>query len=161
MKNFHNLLLVGGCVLLVAALVLSVPLCVFGAGSATSTETVIGGVHRVVIPWIAHTDGTCTATPTAWLTGRILKVTLAPGTPIPSGDYDITLVDNNGAVADVLAGFGADIATNTTAVVCPGMSCTDGTITNVIPYAIDGTVTLGVSNAGSLGQGTITVFLER
>ena len=64
-------------------------------------------VGRIVVSFIADTgDGSVPAIALPAIEGRLLSITTDPGTPAPSADWDITLVDTGGF--DILGGAGAD-----------------------------------------------------
>jgi hypothetical protein len=114
-------------------------------------------VRRVSIDWISDASGDATAT-TGIVSGTILGVTFNPGSPAPTANYDVTLLDQAGR--DVLAGLGANLSATDTLGVCPGQAFTDGTTTSVAPISVNDVLTLAVSNAGDSKAGSIVLHLR-
>lgn len=114
-------------------------------------------IVRLVINWLAHTDGSATHT-TLPVNGTILRVAVNPATNAPDDNYDVTLLDEDGL--DVLAGQGANRDTTNSEHFCPGVAFTDGTTTSVVPIVVAGTLALSVTNAGSGNEGQITIYLR-
>lgn len=111
--------------------------------------------------WTANASGVVNSsvqTALSKISGEILKVVTIPGSPTPTDNYDITLLDADGV--DVLAGQGADRSSSTKQSVAPGVPLKDGTTTSVGPMAVHSTLTLNVANAGDSAQGTVKVYVR-
>lgn len=78
------------------------------AGTVTITHYQLGAaVRRIQVDWVADAaDGSVPATALPAFEGRILALTTNPGATAPTDNYDITLVDAEGA--DRLQGVGAN-----------------------------------------------------
>lgn len=76
------------------------------ASSVTLTHYALGSVRRIQADIVAAADGTITATALPAFEGRLLALTTNPGSTAPTDNYDITLVDGEGA--DRLYGVGLD-----------------------------------------------------
>jgi hypothetical protein len=78
------------------------------AGTVTITHYQLGGaVRRIQVDWVADAaDGSVPATALPKFEGRLLALTTNPGATAPTDNYDITLVDGEGA--DRLQGLGAN-----------------------------------------------------
>lgn len=77
------------------------------AGSVTVTHYELGVVRRIQVDWTADAaDGSVPATALPAFEGRLLALVTNPGATAPTDNYDITLVDDEGA--DRLQGVGAD-----------------------------------------------------
>lgn len=132
--------------------------------AATLTTTLAnhpGGpqVRKYTLAWVAHTDGAVDLDTDEPIAGEILRVVFDPGTPAPTANYDVLLKDEHGI--DVLAGLGANRhTTSTEQIAVPGVSMTDGVTTSVRPFAVSGYLNLEVTNAGSGGAGTITLYVR-
>jgi hypothetical protein len=77
------------------------------AGTVTITHYAVGRVRRIQVDWVADAaDGSVPATALPKFEGRLLALTTNPGATAPTDNYDITLVDDEGA--DRLQGLGAN-----------------------------------------------------
>lgn len=121
-------------------------------GTVAITYSKSRTIRSVTWSWIA-TAGGAAGDVAVGISGEILRVVTNPGSPAPSDNYDITIVDDDGF--DVCAGLAQNRDTVNTESFVPLTG--DGTTTNQ-RFAVDGTLTLAVSNAGSGGAGTVTVY---
>ena len=81
--------------------------------SVTCVKTESGGFGRIVATCVGDdTDGSFPAIVLPAFSGTLLELLTDPGTPAPTPDYDVTLVDSNSF--DRLQGVGADRHTSTT-----------------------------------------------
>lgn len=126
--------------------------------AATNKRAGDRGVSRIDIAWTSDSGGNATVATSA-VTGTIRRVTFVPGTAgsQPTNAYDVTLTDEHGL--DVLAGQGANLSNAANAHVAPGVPLKDGTTTSVVQPAVDGLLTLNVTNAGNAKSGTVVVYL--
>ncbi|HXU85593.1 MAG TPA: hypothetical protein VN773_07285 [Verrucomicrobiae bacterium] len=77
------------------------------AGSVTIGHFTQGAVRRIQVDWVADAAAaTVPATALPKFEGRLLALTTNPGAVAPTDNYDITLVDDEGA--DRLQGLGVD-----------------------------------------------------
>lgn len=77
------------------------------AGSTTVTHYTHGFVRRVVVDWVGDAaDGTVPDTLLPSFEGRLAELTTNPGAVAPTDNYDLTLIDDEGA--DRLQGLGAN-----------------------------------------------------
>ena len=90
--------------------------------------------------------------------GRIERVTFIPGAAPkhPANAYDITLKDEDGV--DVLAGLGANLSSNVTSCVVPGITIDGGT--NRVCFTVQNSLTLTVSNATSNRIGIVRLYIR-
>lgn len=76
-------------------------------GTTTVTESKFGHVRRVIVDFVASsTDGSIPDTVLPAFEGRLAELTTNPGTTAPTDNYDLTLIDAEGA--DRLQGVGAN-----------------------------------------------------
>lgn len=133
---------------------------VFGEGTVAETNALtLGTIDRYEYTWTASTNGFVTFT-TTFINGNINRVVFDPdsGGTQPDANYDVTLDDANNI--DSLAGLGANLDNSTEVSVSPGMAVTDGNSSNMIPFTISGTLSLIVTNAGSLNAGVIVLYVR-
>lgn len=77
------------------------------AGSTTVTHYNTGHVRKVVVDWVADaSDGSVPNTTLPRFEGRLLELTTNPGSTAPTDNYDLSLIDEEGA--DRLQGLGAN-----------------------------------------------------
>lgn len=77
------------------------------AGTVTLTHYALGAVRRIQADCVGDAaDGTIPATVLPSFEGRLLAITTNPGATQPTDNYDITLVDDEGA--DRLQGVAAN-----------------------------------------------------
>lgn len=133
---------------LVRLLCIALALLVF-SGTASA-----GNIRKVSYSWTS--DGSGNATVTASFAGIILRVVTNPGVTAPTDDYDVTLVDPDGA--DLFVGRGANRDTATTEHFCPGVAFSDGTTASIMPVAFVGNATLTIANAGAAKEGTVVIY---
>ena len=84
-----------------------------------------------------------------------MRVSFIPGAgdSAPSNGYGVALLDADGV--DVLQGAGAELSGDSATSICPLIG--DGT-TTARPVAIDGSLSLVISNAGNAKSGTVKLF---
>lgn len=76
-------------------------------GTTTVSHFALGAVRRVQVDFTASsTDGSIPDTALPSIEGRLLAITTNPGATAPTDNYDVTLIDGEGA--DRLYGVGAD-----------------------------------------------------
>ena len=113
------------------------------------------GLQRWTIAWTSNGDGNATITTTE-ITGTIERITFLPSAvsgDVPSDNYDVTLLDDDGV--DVLRAKGANLSDTTVL----DVSVTDETA--VLPFPTAGPLDLSVSAAGDTNSGTIRLFVRR
>lgn len=77
------------------------------AGSTSVTHYNHGHVRKVVVDFVADAaDGSIPNTTIPRFEGRLLELTTNPGSTAPTDNYDVTLIDEEGA--DRLQGLGAN-----------------------------------------------------
>lgn len=127
------------------------------AGTVTETHVKRGRVGCISLACVGDAaDGTVPATALATkFSGRLLALETDPGTPAPTANYDLTLVDGNGH--DVLEGVGANRHTTSTEKVAVVFSAT-----SVNPPVHHGdTLTFTVANQAVLSaQFTAKIYYE-
>lgn len=115
-------------------------------------------IRKITLSWTSDGAGAVSAT-IANINGEILRVVTNPdGTDIPTDNYDIVLNDADGF--DVLVGLAANRDTATTEAIAPGIALTNGVTISVVPFAVNGNLTLSVTNAGAAKKGVITIYLR-
>ena len=83
------------------------------AGTVTLEHVTIGHLRTIIATITGDaSDGTVPATDLPAIEGRLIHLVTNPGTPAPTANYDVTLVDQHGH--DVLEGVGANRHTSTT-----------------------------------------------
>lgn len=110
-------------------------------------------VRRIDIDWIADAAGAVTELAAFGINGKILALATNPGSPAPTANYDIRILNEHGI--DVLQGLGANRHTTTTEMVSIVYTTTD------VHPAVAGPCTLEVLNAGNLGAGSLTLYIEQ
>ena len=129
------------------------------AASVTVTYRKHGSTRIAVIDWVSASDGS--ATGTVGLDGQILKFVTNPGSPAPTDNYDITLVDEDGI--DVAEGLLANRDTSNSEEVYPFKEVTlagTGTDRAALPLYHGGPVTFTLANAGDTKAGQLKVYLR-
>ncbi len=112
------------------------------AGSVTVTHLAVGFVRRIQIDWVADAAAaTVPATAIPKFEGRLLALVTNPGATAPTDNYDITLIDDEGA--DRLQGVGANRDTTNTEQVPVVYSG------SAVPPVVDGDETLTFTLAGN------------
>lgn len=146
---------------LIAVLIVAASFVV-GEGTVTETkyEGLGGSIWRVEYDWTTSTNSWASLS-TGRLVGTVVRVSFDPDTTSPpAAAYDVTLTDEDGI--DILAGLGANLASNAASSTVPGVPTHDGTgSTNMAPFAINGVLDLIVTNAGSETVGEIVIYLKR
>ena len=67
------------------------------AGTVTLAHHEIGHIRKVVATCVGDSaNGSIPATALPPIEGRLMHLVTNPGTPAPTANYDITLVDQNG-----------------------------------------------------------------
>lgn len=88
------------------------------AGSTSVTHYTQGYVRRILIDWIADAaDGSVPDTVLPIFEGRLMELTTNPGSPAPTDNYDVTIVDAESV--DRLQGVGVDRDTANTETAIP------------------------------------------
>lgn len=101
------------------------------AGTVTLTHYAVGRIRRIQVDWVADAAAaTVPATALPLFEGRILALATNPGAVAPTDNYDITLVDAEGA--DRLQGVGNNRDTANTEAVPVVYAAT------AIPPVVDG-----------------------
>jgi hypothetical protein len=130
------------------------------AGSLMVTRADVGlGIQRIDCAWTSDASGDVSGHAFAVPTGMLLQVKTVPdGTTAPSDNYDLTVVDGDGA--DLLGGSGADRDNAKAEIIAPLLG--DSTTQNQRPL-VDGTDTLDVvvANAGDTKKGTVSLWIGR
>ena len=125
---------------------------VYGAESLTQDYTSYGAMKVATLTWTTAAGGTFT--PTAMsksINGYVIMVETDPdGTAAPTDDYDLTLL--NSGSADIMGGALADRDTANTELTMPLLN---GGYSGV---AVQGPLTLTVSNAGNSKIGVVKIF---
>lgn len=111
-------------------------------------------IKRISVTWESDMSGD--ATVTVAIHGKILRVVTDPGAAAPTDNYDVTLIDVDGA--DLFVGQGIDRDTINTEQFIPGVKITDGTVSSVLPVIYDGNATLTIAAAGDTKGGTVIVY---
>lgn len=120
------------------------------AGTVTTTAKTHGSVKSVKWEWTATAGGNASATTTAVFEGEILRcVTFPDSGNKPSDNYDVTVLDPNGA--DLLGGNGANRSSATTQIIhaTSGLGAVAGETLNVV-----------VINAGNATAGTVVLYIR-
>ena len=129
---------------------------VFADGSITQTNVLsVGSIQRIDLHWSSLTNKSVGTV--SWLNAELYRVTFVPATTTIDA-YDITLTDSTGF--DILAGLGANLASNTVTTVAPGIAVTDGTATNVNRVVVNSALTVTVDNTG-VGKGYLSLFFRK
>ena len=117
-----------------------------------------GTGYCLVLDWASGTNGVVSVDtdPVRGEIGRVVIVPDAPSATRPSNLYDMTIDDEDDV--DVLAGQGADLATNASQSVCGGELVNAGVTSNSIPFFVNGKLTVEITNAGSEKGGIIRVY---
>ena len=124
----------------------------YGAGTCTQDWAEHGAMKIATLTWTTSAGGVFTSTATSKsINGFVVMVETNPdGTAVPTVDYDITLLNSGGA--DIMGGTLADRSNTATEMAMPLI----GTIYTGI--AVQGGLTLTVSNAGNSKIGTVKIF---
>ena len=141
-------------------LMVAVCVAVMAEGTVTVATYKLGTVARYDIAWVASTNGTVADEDTETINGRIERVVIVPdtGATAPTDAYDLTLDDADDV--DLLAGQGANLASNANQSVCGGEDLVSGSATGAIPFVVNGPVTVEITNAGSENGGTIRLYVR-
>ena len=122
------------------------------AMSCVVTHSKTRRVKAVIWTWTSAADGSAGADSPA-ISGEIVRVVSNPGATAPTAAWDFVINDADGF--DVCAGKGANRSATATEAFCPLTG--DGTTTNQ-RFAVDGVLTLAVTNAGDTKDGVITLY---
>jgi len=127
------------------------------AGSVSITYSETRTVKKITLDWTSNASGDATVDTKA-LSGQILRVCFIPdsGGTQPTDQYDVVLNDADGI--DVLEGLGANLSNSTSTDVVPVV--TDGNAGNMQPVAVDGVLSLAVSNAGNSKGGKVILYIR-
>lgn len=107
-------------------------------------------LRRIKVEWTSDSSGDANGTATDPIYGLIYEIKTVPGSgdDAPTDDYDVTLIDADGA--DLLGGNGADRDTANAEWAKP----------NTFPKVVDGAFTPTIANAGSANSGTLYIYVE-
>lgn len=114
------------------------------------TEEKWGELHKIVFDWLSDdANGTASGTTTNAYSGILHRVVFFPDPAAtqPTNQYDVVLNDADGY--DVLAGAGADLSNTLTV----------HKLQSVLGSVKADKLTLGVSNAGNVKGGVVTVYV--
>jgi hypothetical protein len=154
MKSFNRVL--GVFVLLI---VLFFAFGAYAVGTLTFTRSTSNAPYRQLeFNWTSTAGGAVSGILSTNINGKIVAVITDPGSPAPTDNYDVTMIDANGF--DVLMGRGIDRDTVNTERVCPGQPITDGTTLGITNVIVHGTLELRIANAGSATQGKVILLVE-
>ncbi len=121
------------------------------AGTVTRTTQDLDRRRQAIrLAWTSTSGGDVSAHSFTPKRGRLVQVKFVPGASSvqPSADYDVTLVDSDGA--DLLQGEGADLSNSAASFV-----------TFATPVQLPGgAIDLVVANAGNAKQGTVVLWVE-
>lgn len=137
--------------LVVLCLVLGLQLPAQAVGTVTVTPNFDRWpIVSYTVAWTATAGGAVSGNAFHVTPGRLLLIRFDPGTPQPTADYDVTLVESGG-VADLTAGGGTDLS-----------NAADEVWQWDPPLWQDGTRALDVvvANAGNATAGTVTILVE-
>jgi len=142
---------------LLTGIILVVSSLSFADGSITQTNvTSVGSIQRIDLHWSSLTNKSTGSI--SWLNGELYRVTFVPGASTIA-NYDVTITDSTGF--DILAGLGANLASNTVVTVAPGIALTDGSAaTNMNRVVLNDALTVTVDNTG-VGSGYLSLFLRK
>jgi hypothetical protein len=120
------------------------------AGTVTTTEDMVGALHKVKFDWTSDAAGAADGVTTARVSGAIMQAVFDPASAAsqPTDAYDVVITDIDGV--DVLNGLGANLS-NAANVVKRG---TDGLL-----YTKSSLLTLAVTNAGDTKSGAIILYI--
>jgi hypothetical protein len=150
-------------ILILIALLL-IPCMAFAEGSVSVTKDTINGgdVEIIAFAFIANAAGTATVPATSSSTvypgdkaGYIIKVVTDPGSPAPTDDYDVSLIDATTG-ADLLGGEGADRDTANSEEAVPKIG--NAYAANFAPVAFTMTLT---GNSVNAAKGTVYVYIAK
>lgn len=139
------------------------------SGTLVETWTEQGFPKKVSIAWTSPATNASAPTPgvvsvnsntTKCLRGEILRaVFTSTASAMPSNNYDVYLYDEQGI--DVLAGLGVDVQTNVNRSVFPGvMRNAGGSGSNAVPFVVNETLQLVVTNCQPSKSGTVIIYLK-
>ena len=136
------------------------------AGTVTVSEQKFLGtadrpIRKYVFSWTSDASGDVSGTvSTYFISGTIVKAVFVPGSGgvAPTANYDVTLLDEQGA--DVLGGQGANRSATLPEAAAPGVLLCDGTVVGVAPMQVDNQLELRVANAGSAKQGSLRLYVR-
>ena len=126
----------------------------------TLTKDPRTGIRKLDLAWTSHSsNGTVSGTDTTLFDGgEILRVVTVPGTstPQPDDNYDITLLDPDGA--DVLLGRGANRDEANTEQIVPIMDDGQGTPQYFGRVFAIGPLELNIATAGNSKEGQVIIY---
>jgi hypothetical protein len=118
------------------------------AGTATITYSESRpGISSVTWAWTSDASGDVNGTDTVSISAEAVRWVTNPGTAAPTASYDIVVNDSD--AADVSAGVLANRHTSNTEQAYPAADTY---------HAVDGPLSLVVTNAGSAKTGTLTMY---
>ena len=116
------------------------------AHEVTTTHQKSRTIRRLSLAWISDVGGDVDEATDVPISGQILRVVTVPSsTAAPTAAYDLVLNDEYGI--DVMSGDGANLSATAAA-----------QSVQAVPIAVDGLLTLVVSNAGNTKGGTVHIF---
>ena len=130
---------------------------VLAEGIVTDVKSTQGNPVKQTISWTASTNGVVSETDLSNYSRGIIERVILDGSSTGT-TYSLTLKDSSGV--DVLAGLGAGVSTSVVYCVVPGISVTDGTTTNVVPFAVNDLLSLEVTVAGSNRTGSVVLYIR-
>ena len=142
--------------LLIAALAGGLVRLALCEGTVVDSSTLIGTPTVYTITWTASTNGIVSASTTYHVRGMIERVVCLAS---PTGaTYSVTAADASGV--DMFAGLGSGMSSNVATCFVPGVKITNGTVTNVVPMAVNDLLTISVTGAGSNKTGSVILYLR-
>ncbi|MDD5511537.1 MAG: hypothetical protein PHI12_12115 [Dehalococcoidales bacterium] len=124
-------------------------------GTVTETWTTFGEPNKVILNWTTTTNGNATGVLTKYIRGEVYQVVLV-STSVAVATYSVVLT--NSAGVDLLRGTCSALASNSTVVVCPGVSIRDGISSNVTRCAWNDIPTLSVTGLGTNCSGRVDLY---
>lgn len=143
--------------IIIAALLIAVSF-VLAEGTVTQSDVLLGTPNKITLSWVSSTNGIASGD-TTQQRGIVERVTFVPSATVPPTNlYDITLKDEHGI--DLLAGQGANLASNANSTVAGAIDLVSTSFTNAVKFAVNGKLSLSVINAGSETQGQVVFYIR-
>ena len=110
--------------------------------------------YKITVSWVGDSaDGSVPNKSLGTVNGYVSVLTTNPGTPAPTDNYDITLLDSNGV--DIAGGALADRDTAVSEAVLPVLSNTR------VPRLVIDELTFTLSGNSAAGaQGTLVIYVQ-
>jgi len=133
---------------LTIVMVLSMINLAYGAGTCSQKHANHGGFQIITMTWTTDGAGAFTGTQILWpINGMVIQVETDPSaTAAPTAAYDLTLTDSGSA--DIMSSVLADRSATATEIVKPALGS----------VAVQGYLTLNVSNAGNSTSGVVKIY---